>query len=341
MVSPAALALHRDALIVDALNFFSDGDPGVLADANVAAVNITVSHFEADFEATCDQVAGWLARLRRPDCPWRLVRAAADIPAARAAGKTALIMGWQNLRPIADKLDRLALFHDLGVSVMQLTYNQRNFIGDGCLEPDNGSLTALGIRAVALMNELGIAIDLSHVGERTSLKAAEVSTRPVLVTHANAKSVTSAPRNKSDDVIRAIAATGGVIGVSIYGPMCWDGDPARAPSLDDFLRQLDHVVNLVGLGHVGLGTDLPAVRDPRAVADIIAMTLARFPAAIAAYAKAFGNDIRTRYLTDCSSHADLVLVTDALLVRGWRPADVAALLGGNWLRVLDRIWTTR
>jgi membrane dipeptidase len=339
MVSEAAAALHREVLIVDGLNFQSDGDPGLLREANVAAANVTVSHFEADFERATNQVAAWVARLRRPDCPWRLVRAAADIPAARAEGRTGLIMGWQNMRPIADNLDRLALFHGLGVRVMQLTYNQRNFLGDGCLEPEDGSLTALGSRAVGLMNELGIAIDLSHVGERTSLRAAEVSTRPVLVTHANAKAVTPAPRNKSDDVIRAVAATGGVIGVSIYGPMCWNGDPSRAPSLDDFQRQLDHVVNLVGVDHVGLGTDLPAVRDLRAVGEVIAMTLARFPAAIAAYAKAFGNDVRTRYLSDCSSHAELVRITDRLLARGWRPADVAAFLGGNWVRVLDRIWT--
>ncbi|MEX2650421.1 MAG: membrane dipeptidase [Alphaproteobacteria bacterium] len=337
-ISPAARALHDRATIVDGLVFFSDGDARVLREAGIAAVNLTVSHFEADFERALDEIGAWLARVHAPASGWRLIEDASDVAAARAAGAVGLIMGWQNMRPVGDRLDRLHLFRRLGVRVMQLTYNQRNFLGDGCLEPEDGGLSALGVRAVALMNELGIALDLSHVGERTSLMAAERSTRPVLVTHGNAKSVTEAARNKSDAVIRAVAATGGVIGVSIYGPMCWNGDAARRPSLEDFLRQLDHVVGLVGPDRVALGTDLPAVRDLGAVADIIGMTLQRSPGAIARYAAAFGNDVKTRYLADCSSHAELARVTDRLLARGWSEAHVLGLLGGNWLRVLDAIW---
>jgi membrane dipeptidase len=330
--------LHRNALIIDGLNFHGDGDPAVLRDAGITAVNLTVSHFEADFEQTMDGMADWLAVMNRPGSGWRKVEKAADIKACHRDGKVGLIMGWQNLRPIADKLDRLVLLKTVGLRVAQLTYNRRNFLGDGCLEPEDGGMSAMGGDAVRLMNELGIAIDLSHVGQRTSVMAAEASSKPVLATHANARSVTPALRNKSDDAIRAIAATGGVIGVSNYGPMCWDGDPKRHPSLDDFERHLDFIVDLVGIDHVGLGTDMPAVADLDTVAHITKFTLGTFPAAIAKYAEAFSNDIRARYLSDCSSHSDLSKITQRLQQRGWSDADILKFLGGNFLRAFGDIW---
>ena len=330
--------LHRRALVIDALNFHGDGDPAVLREAGIAAVNLTVSHFEADFEQAMDGIARWLDIMRRPGSGWRKVERASDIEAARQAGEVGLVMGWQNLRPIADRLDRLVMLHALGLRVAQLTYNRRNFLGDGCLESEDGGLSGLGRDAVRLMNELGIAIDLSHVGQRTSVEAADASGKPVLATHANARSVTSALRNKSDDAIRAIAATGGVIGVSIYGPMCWDGDPKRHPSLDDFERHLDRILELTGIEHVGIGTDLPAVADLDSVRHITALTLERFPAAIATYVEAFSNDIHDRYLSDCASHRELAAITGRLQRRQWPEEDILKLLGGNFLRAFGEIW---
>jgi membrane dipeptidase len=199
-------------------------------------------------------------------------------------------------------------------------------------------LSGFGRQAVATMNQLGIAIDLSHVGERTAQEAAEASTKPVLVTHANAKAIVNVPRNKGDGVLKAVAAGGGVIGASIYGTMCWPGDPKSPPSLDDFLRQLDYLVATLGLAHVGIGTDLPAVRELSSVAHIAEMTLKRFPAAISVYAAAFGNDFRTRYAQGYTDHGCLEEIVEALLRRNWREADIAALLGGNFRRALQAIW---
>ncbi len=315
--------LHERALIIDGLNFHGDGDPAVLRLAGVTAVNMTVGHFEADFEEAMDGLARWHAIVARPGSRWRLVRRAADIEACHADGTTGLIMGWQNLRPVGDRIERLVMLYELGLRVAQLTYNGRTLLGDGCLEPEDRGLTDLGREVIAMMNSLGMAIDLSHVGQKTSVEAATVSTRPVLATHANARSVTPALRNKSDDAIRAIAASGGVIGISIYGPMCWDGDPRRHPSLDDFMRHLDHVVALAGIDHVGIGTDLPAVADSQAVNHITAFTLENYPAAIRAYAEAFSNRIEDRYLADCRSHGDLARITDRLLGSGWGEAAIA------------------
>ena len=333
-----ARALHDDAIIIDGLTFHSDGHAEGLLGANIAATNLTVSHFEGDFERAADDVAAWTARLAAPGCPWRLIERAADIPAARADGKVGLIMGWQNMRPIGDNLERIALFHKLGLRVMQLTYNARNFMGDGCLEPDDGGLSALGERAVRLMNETGVAVDLSHVGKRATLRAAEISDKPVLITHANAEAVAASPRNKSDEEIVAVAATGGVIGTSTYGPLCWSGDPKKPPALDDYLRHLDHIVDLVGPAHVGIGTDFPAVGDPAVVKAVTEMTLARSSGFIGAYAAAFGNDIAGRYIGGLPDHGGLFRVTEALVGRGWAEADIRALLGGNFLRAFGEIW---
>ena len=248
-------------------------------------------------------------------------------------------MGWQNARPLGDRLDRLPFFQRLGLRILQLTYNQRNFLGDGCLEHANdGGLSRLGEDAVPLQNELGIAIDLSHVGERATLRTAELTTRPVLITHANAAALVKTPRNKSDDAIRAVAATGGTIGLSTYGLFSWDGNPERCPNLDDLLRHVDHVADLVGPAHLAFGTDLAAVRDLDVIAPITRMTLERSPGIIADYVRAFGNDIRTRHIEDCASHAELVRLSAALIERGWSEDDVRGFLGTNLLRALDLAW---
>jgi membrane dipeptidase len=279
--------------------------------------------------------------LRQADCGWLSVLTVDDILKAKELDKVGLIMGWQNMTPVGGNPDRIALFHALGVRVMQPTYNEGNLIADGCLEPRNAGLTALGRQVVREANRVGVAIDLSHLGERSCLDIAEASEAPVLLTHANAKAVLDVPRNKSDEVLKAVAKTGGLIGASVYGPMCWSGDPESPPSMADFVRHLEHIVKLVGIEHVALGTDFPALTNLGQAGDIIAMSLNRYPGNVGKYAAAFGNDVRTRYLKDCGSPADLPLITEFLIKRGWSEDHVRRLLGGNYLDVLRRIWKDR
>jgi len=334
-----AAAVHSEAIVIDGLVFHCDGHAAEFQAANAAAANITVCDFEADFTEACDRIARWLGLIARGDDRWRLIEHVEDIRAAVTDRRVGLIMGFQNARPIGDQLDRIDLFHRLGVRIIQLTYNNRNFLGDGCLEPADGGLSAFGRRAIERMNKLGIAIDLSHVGERTSLMAAEASARPVLATHANAKALANWPRNKSDDVIRAIAATGGTIGVSIYGPLLWNGMPGHPPSLDDLVRQAEYVAGLVGIEHVSFGTDFYSVRDTAAYCATADMESELTNPAAAAYAIEFGNKLPDRYPPDCRRLADLSRITDAFVGSGWSADDVKALLGGNLLRVLGGIWT--
>lgn len=334
MTSPQDI--QRRALVIDGLSYYSDGYTGDLKAGGVDALNVTVCHFEADYREACDRIAGWLARAAAPESDWRLVERGEDLDSARAAGKTGLIMGWQNMRPVEDDLDRLALFHKLGVRVMQITYNYRNFLGDGCLETEDAGLSVMGRDAVRLMNELGIAIDLSHVGDRTALDAIALSGKPVLATHADARALVDLPRNKPDHILKAIAETGGVIGASVYGPMLWDGDTSRRPTIDDFVRHLEHIVDVAGIDHVGFGTDLPAAKDLTKTAFEAANR--RLWSGISRYGDAFGHDIPARYPADANSHAKLPNITSALAARGWRERDIEAYLGGNFARVFAEIW---
>jgi membrane dipeptidase len=128
-----------------------------------------------------------------------------------------------------------------------VTYNERNFVGDGWLENSEAELSHFGKRAVEEMNRLGIAIDLSHVGERTCLDTIEHSRVPVLITHANAKAVLDLPRNKSDRVLKEVAVRGGTIGASIHCFLCWDGNPQRRHILSDYVRHIGYLRDLVGI----------------------------------------------------------------------------------------------
>ena len=324
------------ALVIDGLSYHSDGYTGDLRAGGVDALNVTICHFEADFAETCEQIAGWLARMSAPDAEWLAIRRAGDLAVARKLGKIGLIMGWQNMRPVGDDLDRLYLFHRLGVRVMQPTYNYRNFMGDGNLEPEDAGLSTLGRDAVRLMNELGIAIDISHVGNKTSRDILDLSRQPVLATHVDARALTPLPRNKDDGILRAVADSGGVVGVSVYGPMLWDGDRGRRPTIDDFMRHLDHVTALVGTAHIGFGTDLPVSADLRRTAQNNVNR--RLWSGISDYGDCFGHDIPARYPEDANNHAKLPNVTEALLSRGWEVADIEAYLGRNFARALAEIW---
>lgn len=241
-------------------------------------------------------------------------------------------------RPLADSVERIALFHRLGLRVVQMTYNYAELCGDGCLEPRNAGLSRLGFTFVEEMNRVGIAIDLSHVGEKTTLDVTRASRVPVLLTHANAKAIHDRPRNKSDEVMKAVAATGGIVGLSIHGFMNWANDPSTPPSLAGFVEQVRYAVNLVGIDHVGFGTDFASVRDAAATAAILDMSFTKFPGATADYVRAFGNTLEKRYPDEINHPRFMHRKTDALLRGGFTESEVEKIMGENMLRAFVDIW---
>jgi membrane dipeptidase len=287
--------------------------------ARLRASGIGVFHPAVDtndgdpFAAAMSWMEGWNRLLAsHPDTLLR-IDGAADLERVKAADRIGLLLGFQNSNHFRTP-DDVAQFHALGQRVSQLTYNERNRIGSGCTDPEAGGLSQFGATIVAAMNRLGMAIDVSHCGERTCLDAMEASTRPVLITHSNCRALVHHPRCKSDAVIRAMAATGGVIGISVL-PVMVAG--ARQATLDDILDHFDHAARLVGVEHVGLGsdTDVDAI-DPRT------------------------RRVRSGYGVRGMRHQYRVFeIAEGLLRRGYAPADVAGVLGGNFQRALTRIWT--
>jgi membrane dipeptidase len=186
------------------------------------------------------------------------------------------------------------------------------------------------------MNRLGIAIDLSHVGERTCLDAVERSRAPVLITHSNAKAVLDLPRNKTDRVLKEVATRGGTIGASIHCFLCWDGNPRRRHTLSDYVRHINYLRELVGIGSIAMGTDFPSVSDTKLV-PVLNATGIRYPF-LDRYSAAFGDSVGAKYPEECNTPGDLHRLTDALLADGWSEDDLKAFYGGNLTRALQAIW---
>ncbi|HET9652754.1 MAG TPA: membrane dipeptidase, partial [Usitatibacter sp.] len=175
-----------------------------------------------------------------------------DILEAKRNGQLGVIFGVQSPDWIGQKRERIRLMHKLGLRSLQLTYMERNRLGDGCLEPENRGLTSFGMQVVRECNALGILVDCSHVGERTSLDAARVSARPIVVSHTAVRALVDNPRCVTDEQMKAVADKGGTIGITTFSPFI---NRERAPTLDDYLDHFDYAIDLVGEDHVTFATD--------------------------------------------------------------------------------------
>ncbi|HEY5809186.1 MAG TPA: membrane dipeptidase [Povalibacter sp.] len=274
-----------------------------------------------DFKASMAVIGQWLEIDRMHRHGVRLARSVKDLRAAKVAGDVGVVLHFQGAEPIEDRLDFLDVFHASGLRVMQVTYNSRNRLGDGCFEPTDAGLSKFGRSVIQRMETLGIAVDLSHAGQRTALEAVEAATRPVVVTHANSRALFDMPRNVSDDLIRQVAGSGGVIGLCAVPFFL--SRPTQ-PTLDTLIDHIVHVAELVGVQHVGLGFDFAEEDEDDYVY--------------------FGYD--TRYIpqppwiwpTGITNHADAGNVAPALRRRGFSEMEVRAILGENFLRVFGEIW---
>ncbi|HWL28153.1 MAG TPA: membrane dipeptidase [Burkholderiaceae bacterium] len=331
---------YEAATVIDGLVFFSDGNTRDVRTGGVSAMNVTITEMAEGFEQAVKDIAIWRRRCRQ-DPNWVLVEGVEDIDRAKRTGAVGLIMGWQNAKPFGDQLDRIAMFHELGLRVVQLTYNEANLAGDGCLETRNAGLSRFGVQMVEEMCRVGLAIDVSHCAEQTCLDACAHATRPVLLTHANANAVVRRPRNKSDEVIKAVAQTGGVIGCSIHGYLNWRGDPDKQSSLEDFVANVKYIGQLVGFEHVGIGTDFPSVDTYAAVEHVMVMSRTKYPGSGGDLAAAFGDVMEARYPKETPTPAQFPVLAQALEDGGLTHNQIEAVLGGNFYRAFNECWTDR
>ncbi len=262
--------------------------------------------------------------------PDRLSRAVStqDLDRAAQRGVIGLIYYTQNATPIEDDLSRLEVLHALGVRLVQLTYNTRNLVGDGCLERTNAGLSKFGIEVVERLNELRMLVDVSHCGEATTLEGIAFSSKPPVITHAGCKAVYDHPRNKTDDALRKMANKGGVIGIYQINPYL---GPKERNSLDDYLNHVDHAINVAGIDHVGIGSD----REHRRIPDtdeekqkLIDELSALRPVTAATFRWPF-------FIAELNHPRRMETIRRALEQRGRTAREIEKILGGNFYRLFE------
>lgn len=275
----------------------------------------------------------WDARLARytAELPWlRHARTADDVRAAHRDGVHALYANCQPIIPAPRDLDALDDAHARGLRSLMLTYNRMDHIGVGCTERVDAGLSSYGLRVVERCNDLGILVDVSHTGHLSTMDACRASRRPVTANHTLARAVFDHARGKTDDALRAVADTGGVIGV-VAVPFFLSA--AGAPSMEDMLDHIDYIADLVGWRHVAIGTDFPWP-VPQVVLD------ASVDAAHDVNAGFRPEDRvdRTRRLVGFEDCRDLPNITRGLVARGYDDDQIRGILGENALRVMDEVW---
>ncbi|MEK7266059.1 MAG: membrane dipeptidase [Pseudomonadota bacterium] len=249
-----------------------------------------------------------------------------DIDKAKRDGKVAIISGLQNADEFSNA-DDVQFFYDLGLRCAQLTYNSQNLLGSGSTERVDGGLTDYGTEIVAAMNKAGMLVDVSHCGDRTTLDAIAAADGPIAITHSNCRALVNHPRCKTDEAIRALAKKGGVMGVTGVRNFVRDRDPTTVSHIAD---HIDHIVKLVGIDHVGIGTDADLYGYDDMPADQNKMLREAFKSSYA---------FRDKIDVDGFDHPRKIYdLTEELIRRGYSEPNIAMVLGGNFRRLLGEIW---
>ncbi|HEX2082982.1 MAG TPA: membrane dipeptidase, partial [Xanthomonadaceae bacterium] len=256
-----------------------------------------------------------------------LVDKAQDLDRAKAQRKIAVIMGVQNADHFRQASD-VEKFHQLGQRCAQLTYNSQNYIGTGSTDRIDAGISDYGAEIIQAMNAAGMLIDASHCGDRTTLDAIELSKKPIAITHSNCRALVAHPRLKTDEAIRKLAAKGGVIGITGVRMFVRDRDPTTVEHMVD---HIDHVARLVGIEHVGVGSDADLNGYDDMPPDQLKELRASFKASYA---------FRDKLDIDGFDHPRKIYdLTEALIRRGYSDPDIEGVLGGNFRRLLGGIWT--
>ena len=332
-----ARKIHEEAIVIDMLNTSEVNDEYFrlqkLGGATVASHTIlkeVADRSKWGYDGAIAGIAEWYDILRRK--PAVLATCVNDIKRAKADGKLAIILNFQNTVCLGDDIKRLDLFNELGVWVIQLTYNYQTLVGSGCLERGDYGLSDFGVKVVRRMNELGMLVDTAHCGHATMMDAIEVSEKPVACTHCNLKVFCDTPRCRSDEELKALASKGGVLGLnSIPGFMSETG----RCTINDYIDQIDYAVKLMGVDHVGIGTDFVTgtLADPVFDSEDWGERGKGF-ADVHLYREIWPPQIAHEGFEDESKYPN---VTRGLVSRGYKDDEVTKILGGNWLRLLEEV----
>ncbi len=339
---------YRDAMVIDSLggpgvygsDDFEPLSAGALSDvraSGLTAVNLTVSgvgSYALDYDRTIRNLAYWRGQVAAHPEVFLEVRTAANVIAAKRSGQLGLIYGFQDTTPLGEDLERVDTFWNLGVRIFQLTYNRRNLVADGCMEPGNAGLSEFGRKLIARLNARRALVDLSHAGQRTTLEAVDTSRQPVAISHTGCAAVAPHPRNKTDAELRKVAERGGYVGIYLMPYLRTQGQPMA----EDVLHHLQHALDVCGEDHVGVGTD--GTISPVAVT--------------AEFKKKFADEVNERkklgiaapgedanvytFVPDLNMANRFERLAELLSARRYSQTQIAKVLGGNFLRLLREVW---
>jgi membrane dipeptidase len=307
--------------------------------SGVTCVNTTVGYVgnKGDLEAfqdICQGIANWEKEIDRHPNVFLKVKSAKDINEAKSTRRLGLIYGLQDGVAFQHDLKRLEILYGLGVRVVQPTYNVRNLIGDGCMEPGNAGLSRIGQDVVKKMNELRVLIDLSHCGRQTTKDVLSLSTQPVAFTHTGCTTIHDHPRNKTDEELQLLAKKGGVAGIYFMPYLRQTGQPTS----EDVIRHLEHAIHIAGEDHVGIGTDQP-LSPLQLTKEFVRKhkeDIAR-RRELGINAPGESEDVYL-YIPDLNTTQRLNTLAEMLSKRGHSSERIGKILGGNFHRLLTEVW---
>ena len=299
-----------------------------MREGGVDAVHVTIAYHEM-FRETVANIEQWNRWFEEfPELIFQ-GRTGEDVRRARREGRTAIFFGFQNPSPIEDDIGLVEICHTLGARFMQLTYNNQSLLATGCYEAEDTGLTRMGRAVVAEMNRVGLVVDMSHSAERSTLDAIEHSSRPIAITHANPAFWHPARRNKSDDVLRSLGESGGMLGFSLYPHHLNNGSSCP---LADFCEMVAKTAELMGPERIGIGTDL-CQDQPDSIVEW--MRVGRWTKDID-YGEGSASHAGFPPMPDWfHDNRHFVALADGLRQQSFSEAEIAGIMGDNWLHFFD------
>ena len=326
--------MKKDMLFIDCLQY-KNWDRQLFEEARnsgMQAIHVTIAYWENTKE-TLLNIGWWHDQFVINGDLIMPVRKAEDILEAQRLGKVGIIFGFQNCSPIEDNIQMVQILHELGIRIMQLSYNNQSLLAAGCYESSDSGVTRFGKEVIKEMNRVGMVIDMSHSGERSTLEAIELSERPIAITHANPTFFHKALRNKSDEVLKAIGESGGMFGFSMYPFHLNNGSDC---TLQEFCEMIAATAEMIGIDRIGIGSDLCKKWD---YSTLEWMRNGRWTKSVD-YGEGSVNDQAWPRQPDWFEDSkDMINIARGMENVGFNDEEIVKVMGGNWLSFFEKSFT--
>tara|TARA_B100001559_G_scaffold319399_1_gene328683 strand:- start:3585 stop:4601 length:1017 start_codon:yes stop_codon:yes gene_type:complete len=321
----------KTPIIIDGLQYnnWSEDIFRQMNEGGVSAVHVTICYHE-DFQEMVENVIAWNRLFEEYSDLIFQGRSSDDVLKGADEGRTAIIFGFQNCSPIEDNIGLVEICHQLGVRFMQLSYNNQSLLATGCYEEDDPGITRMGRQVISEMNRVGLVVDMSHSAARSTLEAIEISSRPIAITHANPLFWFDALRNKSDDVLKALAESGGILGFSMYPHHLKN---KSACLLEEFCEMIARTAEMIGVERIGMGSDLCQNQPDRVVEWMRNGTWSTDRDFGEGSANSAGFPEQPEWFRD---NRDFINIFSCLRRKGFSENEVKRIAGLNWLEFFEK-----